>query len=135
MRPKPFAILVLRALSTFLALDLAFRFFDFDRVYRRWVRGKRPGTLDANVGRGQAQRTWQAVERATMLYYRRREDCLPKALTLFSLLNRQGIPVDLCFGVRKFPFEAHSWVESYGEPLDHDPARVRALTVIHRTAG
>jgi hypothetical protein len=69
-----------------------------------------------------------------MFYYRRRKDCLPKALTTFYLLRRQGIPAEICFGVRKFPFAAHTWVEALGEHLDDDPSRLRHFTVIHRAA-
>jgi Transglutaminase-like superfamily len=69
-----------------------------------------------------------------MFYYRRQKDCLPKALTTFHLLRRQGIPADLCFGVKKFPFSAHTWVEAFGESLDDDPLRLQHYTVIHRVA-
>jgi len=127
--------LTLRALSTFLVLDVGFRLLGFDKVYRFIVR-RRPGSAlwAPEEGRLRAQRTFEAVQGATMFYYRRRKDCLPKALTTFHLLRRQGIPADLCFGVRKFPFAAHTWVESFGEPLDDNPARVRQFTIIHRAA-
>jgi hypothetical protein len=42
----------------------------------------------------------------------------------------------LCFGVRKYPFTAHSWVETHGDPLDDDPGRRAGYTASHRvTAG
>jgi hypothetical protein len=127
--------LALRAFSTFLALDLGFRLWGFERVYR-FVSRRSPGSSGwaAAEGKEQAQRTFQAVQRATMFYYRRRKDCLPKALTTFYLLRRQGIPAEICFGVRKFPFAAHTWVEALGEHLDDDPSRLRHFTVIHRAA-
>lgn len=127
--------LILRALFTFVLLDVGFRRRGFDRVLQRVLR-RRPGSADwlPDEGLQQAQHTFRAVQNATMLYYRRREDCLPKALTTFHLLRRQGIPAELCFAVKKFPFTAHSWVEAYGHPLDDEPARLRAYTVIHRVA-
>jgi hypothetical protein len=128
-------VLSLRAFSTFLILDVGFRLMGFDRVYNALVRRKRRAAdWPPDAGREQAQRTFQAVQNATMFYYRRRQDCLPKALTTFHLLRRQGLPADICFGVRKFPFAAHTWVESFGEPLDDNPARLRQFTVIHRVA-
>lgn len=127
--------LPLRALSTFLVLDVSFRMLGFDRVYR-WIvrRAPRPADWSEDRGRLEARRTFRAVQTATRFYYRRRKDCLPKALTTFHLLRRQGLAAEICFGVRKFPFAAHSWVESFGELLDDDPPRVRQFTVIHRVS-
>jgi hypothetical protein len=129
-------VLTLRALSTFLVLDAAFRMMGFDRVYRFIARMRRR-SIDwpTEKGKARAHETFQAVQTATMFYYRRRKDCLPKALTTFHLLRRQGIPAEICFGVRKFPFAAHTWVEACGEFLDDNPARLQHFTVIHRMAG
>lgn len=55
-----------------------------------------------------------------------RAKCLPKSLTLWWLLRRQGIESQLCFGARKNArrMEAHAWVEFEGTPLN-DSADVR----------
>ncbi len=128
--------LILKALLTFVILDLAFHILGLDRLLRfiLWLRAGTHPQLGGD-GRQEAQRTFAAVQDATMLYYRRREDCLPKALTTFHLLRRQGIPAELCFAVKKYPFTAHAWVETYGEPLDDEPSRLRRYIVIHRVAG
>jgi len=127
--------LTLRAFSTFLFLDIGFGMMGFDRMYKLVAkRSPRPVDLTPEEGRLLAQQTFQAVQTATMFYYRRRKDCLPKALTTFYLLRRQGIPAQICFGVRKFPFAAHTWVEAFGEFLDDDPSRLPHFTVIHRAA-
>jgi hypothetical protein len=127
--------LTLRALTTFMVLDVAFRLLGFGRVYslllRRLPRSAGRAPTDAKQ---QAKRTFQAVQAATMFYFRRRKDCLPKALTTFHLLRRQGIRAELCFGVKKYPFSAHTWVEAFGESLDDDPPRLQHYTVIHRVA-
>jgi len=119
-----------------VALDVGFRVLGFDRVFRFLLRRRaRPDVLPQPEGTRRARLTFRAVQNATMLYYRGRDDCLPKALTTFYLLRRQGIPVEICFAVKKFPFAAHSWVEAYGEPLDDTPSRLRQYTVIHRVGG
>ena len=128
--------LTVAALATFVLLDLGFRWLGFDRVLQLVLRRRRPAAAwPVAEGRAQVRRTFEAVQRATMLYYRRRRDCLPTALATFTLLRRQGIPAELCFGVKKFPFAAHTWVEAWGEWLDDDPGRLRHYVVIHRIAG
>jgi hypothetical protein len=125
--------LAFRALATFVLLDIGFRLLGFDRVYRL-IQGRpwHPAQWPSDQGGRQAEITFQAVQNATMFYYRRRKDCLPKALTTFHLLRQQGIPAQLCFGVKKFPFAAHTWVESCGVVLDDDPPRLVHYTVIQR---
>jgi len=125
--------LAFRAFATFLLLDISFRLLGFERVYRLLqCRYHRPAQWTADQVRQQAETTFRAVQNATVFYYRRRKDCLPKALTTFHLLRRQGIPAELCFGVKKFPFAAHAWVESCGVILDDDPPRLGHYTVIQR---
>jgi Transglutaminase-like superfamily len=128
-------ILTVRAFSMFLILDMGFRLMGFQRIYQLVAhRARRPVDWNPLEAKVQAQKTFQAVQAATMFYYRRRKDCLPKALTTFHLLRRQGISAQICFGVRKFPFAAHTWVEAFGELLDDDPSRLPHFTVIHRAA-
>jgi hypothetical protein len=45
--------------------------------------------------------------------------CLPRALTLLSMLGRRGIPARLRIGVRRAEsgIAAHAWVEHGGAPL------------------
>jgi hypothetical protein len=127
--------LTVRAFTTFVFLDLGFRLLGLDRTLALVLRGgARPANRSPAESRRQATRTFAAVRDATLLYYRRRKDCLPKALTTAHLLRRQGIAAEICFGVKKFPFAAHSWVEAGGEQLDDDPPRLRHYTVIHRIA-
>lgn len=48
--------------------------------------------------------------------------CLARALTLWWLLQREGISTTVCFGTRKVrrELEAHAWVEYLGQPLTVD---------------
>ena len=49
-----------------------------------------------------------------------RPTCLGESLTLWYLLQKQGVPAALRIGVRKVSekFEAHAWVESAGAALN-----------------
>ena len=52
-----------------------------------------------------------------------RANCLPRSLTLWSLLRSQGMDSDFCLGVKKNSrtIEAHAWVEYHGTPLNEGP--------------
>ena len=65
-------------------------------------------------------RTIEAVRTATRYYYRRRRDCLPRALTACLLLWRGGVPATLQIGVKRYPFGAHAWVECDGQTVIGD---------------
>jgi hypothetical protein len=84
------------------------------------------GTEPAGAGRApepedmaRARRTARLVDVACR-YGGHRASCLPRSLTLRSLLARQGIAGDLRIGVRRREgrLEAHAWVECRGVPLD-----------------
>ena len=40
-----------------------------------------------------------------------KRDCLHRSLALATALRRQRIAAEICFGVTKFPFLAHVWVQ------------------------
>jgi hypothetical protein len=60
------------------------------------------------------------------------EKDLPRSLVLACALRRQRVPVELCFGVRKFPFLAHAWVELDGRSINTCPATLRQIAIIAR---
>ena len=123
----------IRAFFVFVFLDLGFRLVGFDHMTRFLTRRRpRSDCWQPEAGKKRAQATFLGVQQATKFYYRHRKDCLPKALATFHLLRRQGIPACLVYGVRKFPFEAHAWVEAYGQILDDCPPRIAGYAVIHR---
>lgn len=112
--------MTVQAILVFFLLDCGFRLLGFSRVFSfidRWCRrsvGPRSlGTQRATVRKAQA-----AVRIAARYYCRWRLDCLPRAMTLYVLLRRRGIPATLSIGVKRFPFAAHAWVECLGEVLD-----------------
>lgn len=125
-----FKLLVLRAWLIFLRIDVGFRRHSFEHVLQ-WVSRE-----NLKISMGEALRKpedfFEAVKIATAFYYRKRRDCLPKALTTFYLLRRSGQDAELLIGARQFPFEAHAWVHCNGTVLDDFPGRVEDYTILHR---
>lgn len=55
--------------------------------------------------------------------------CLPRSLTLWTLLRRRGVPADLVIGVDpgKPGIGAHAWVNIAGVAVGEEPAHVASL--------
>ena len=45
------------------------------------------------------------------------DDCLVRSLSLYRFLREAGSRAEHVIGVRRFPFQAHAWVECAGEVL------------------
>jgi hypothetical protein len=60
------------------------------------------------------------------------EDCLARSIDLARALSQQGIESDVCFGVVRFPFLAHAWVEREGRVLSEPTSRVPRFTLLAR---
>ncbi len=115
--------MTIQALVVFVLLDVGLGLFGFPRVFGfldRWGQGA-ARCSSRMAQRRTMRRTVEAVRTATRYYYRRRLDCLPRALAIFVLLRRQGVPATLRIGVKRYPFGAHAWVECLGEVLDDLP--------------
>ena len=110
-----------QALFIFFALDLSILLFGFPCVYR-FVQSRKHRSREVGSSfRGRVvARTVEAVQTATRYYYRRRRDCLPRALAGFLLLRRAGVPATLHIGVKRYPFGAHAWVVCDGQTVIGD---------------
>lgn len=106
-------------------MRLALSSLGFRRVHgmlSRWVAALAVAALDEPAIRAaRAAATLRALERAAGCGPSR-PSCLPRSLTLWWLLRRQGLPAELRIGVRREGdrLEAHAWVEQDGVVLgDH----------------
>lgn len=111
--------MTVQAVLVFVVLDIGLRLLGFPRLFvlvDRWGQGRVDAAFPSEQRRA-VRSTLEAVRTATRYYYRRRLDCLPRALTIFILLRRQGVPATLRIGVKRYPFGAHAWVECRGEVL------------------
>ena len=79
--------------------------------------------------RGAARIAW-LVEIAARCC-RPRPTCLTKALVVFSLLKRRGLPAEVVLGVTKVrgPLEGHAWVQLGEGAVVGDPEPVRYTTL------
>lgn len=113
--------LTAQVLLIFFALDVGIFLLGFPRVYRFVHSRRRVSRAVGSPARGRVvARTVDAVRTATRYYYRRRRDCLPRALTACLLLWRGGVPATLHIGVKRYPFGAHAWVECDGQTVIGD---------------
>lgn len=113
------------ALLALTGIRLALASLGFRRVHgllSRWVAASAPGAQRPPALRAaQAAATLRALDRAAGCGPSR-PSCLPRSLTLWWLLRRQGMPAELRIGVRREGdrLEAHAWVEQDGVVLgDH----------------
>lgn len=116
-------LLTAKILAFFVGLDIAFRLLGYERV-RSWIMrrsGARPRLPEDHAMDSLVTRTYRAVVTATAFYYRKRKDCLPRALAIYHFLRTQGAPVVFRLGVKKYPFSAHAWVEYRGQVIDISP--------------
>jgi hypothetical protein len=92
-----------------------------------------PGATDRLAADEEAARVAQTVRmvRAAARYAFGRCTCLERSLTLWSLLQRQGISSNLRYGARKTAgqLEAHAWIDYNGSALDEgdEPAKRYAV--------
>ena len=111
--------MIVQAILVFLVLDVGFCVLGFPRVFllvNRLAR-RAADVAPLEVQRRKARRTVEIVRTATRYYYRRRLDCLPRALAIYVLLRLRRVPATLHIGVKRYPFGAHAWVECLGEVL------------------
>jgi Transglutaminase-like superfamily len=129
--------LVVCALWYMLLIDWRLTFTDFHSAHK-WVVAtaahqwrRQPPSPDA------AARTIREIRRAIQIaskfYYRSRKHCLPSAMLAYFLMKKRGLPVDLCLGVKKYPFRAHAWVEHDGQLVFTSPADIKKYTVIMKS--
>ena len=122
-------LIAIKAYLLFILIDVGFSVYGFGKVFSFFTKTGKKGAQKAPQPEDNEIiiAICKAVKTATAFYYRPRKDCLPKALTMYYLLRRQGVPVKFCLGVKKYPFSAHSWVEYQGEIIDDREAKAYVL--------
>jgi hypothetical protein len=120
--------LTLRALGCLIAAELRLDVRGFAVAYGA---ARLATTRATGVSAVPLATALSAFARAEHLVISKRglRDCLPRTLALFVFLHRCGFRVAHRIGVKRYPFDAHAWVEdvSAGVLLDA-PERTRAFT-------
>jgi hypothetical protein len=102
------------------ATAFGLRVLGFTRM-RKIFAGAAPVANAGDRADGDADRAarTERLVRVAARYCLWRPSCLPRSLTLWRLLRRQGIETELRIGVRKqfSRLDAHAWVEHHGAPL------------------
>lgn len=107
-----------RVAATLLAVTLMLRLAGLPRTLR-WVEAEQtrrtisPRDLPCPLRAKLAMKTrWAAA------WLPLRVACLEQSLTILAILKRAGVDSSLRLGVHPYPFSAHAWVESGGEPVN-----------------
>lgn len=80
----------------------------------RWAEGARAGPESTAFEPLLARFT---AREALIPHRRGTEDCLPRSFALYRYLRAHGVAAEFSIGVKRFPFQAHAWVEVAGQPL------------------
>ena len=118
-------ILFSRAWLLLLWVELGLRKFSYARV-SQWFTPKQPrqSSRESEDPTRQIKRIWQLVDMASRNHILT-ITCLRRSLVAQRLLNQQGIPVELRFGVKKDSgrIQAHAWLEYQGQVIG-DPEQL-----------
>ena len=124
--------LTIEALLLPIAIPLGFHLFGVPRTQawvRRWalVRKRRSTPSNATIDIRMACRAQRRVARATGF----RGPCLVRSLTLWAMLLRRGLEVNLRVGFRKRAgkIEGHAWVEHGEVPINEAESETRTFVV------
>jgi hypothetical protein len=125
-------VLIFQALLLPLAVQLGFRTTGVSNTQarlRNWARGK--ATTGLPVPPESVIRLARRAQGVTRRLIGSNGTCLQRSLTLWAILTRRGVAVDLRVGFRRQAgaIEGHAWVEYQGEPINEAPEVVDTYTV------
>ncbi|MEW9702283.1 lasso peptide biosynthesis B2 protein [Paenibacillus sp. SI8] len=68
-------------------------------------------------------------------WYPRKADCIQKSFLGFKILRKKySLPVEIVIGIRKFPFEAHAWLQINEKNVFCDDENTKKYNIILRTS-
>lgn len=127
--------MLVQAFLTLPLIALGLVWPGFRRLHACLARWPRPASAEPSAGQWPTAQVAARMVRIAARYSLIRLNCLPRSLTLWWLLRRQGIAVDLRIGVtpKEGRLEAHAWVELQGLPLDDQDDVYERFAPFHET--
>lgn len=116
------------------AIVVLLKLTGYQRLHRLGERAVAPRPLPADAD-ARIDRTVRMVD-LTIARLPIPSACLSQSLTLWLLLRAQGVPSEVCIGVRPggAPLDAHAWVEHEGRPLNETESVVSSYAALRRGA-
>lgn len=114
-------------------LDFQIQRKGFDEVFRRYIKKY---TIEGSKEIFTEENSEEILEWFILLdqvccWYPRKADCIHKTLIGYKILqSKYGIPVNMVIGIKKFPLEAHAWIQYQGHNLFEEMENLDSLKVI-----
>lgn len=107
-----------------LIVRMGLLLFGFGKVYR-FIAGVKPRNREILRNADERINKVCYTVKAASRYQFVQSQCLEQSFVLYYLLKREGVNVNLCIGVSKWPFASHAWVEIQGEIINTPPCSLR----------
>lgn len=101
-----------------ILFDLELSYLGFNNVFSRYSRkySIKAKTKNQQLLQNQVEEIKFIFDMLDIVctWYPRKADCIHKTFLGYKILRKKfSMPVDMVIGIRKFPFEAHAWLQCY----------------------
>lgn len=116
-----------------ISLDFQIRRKGFDEVFRSYISKY---TIDGSKETLTEDNSDEILEWFNLLdqvccWYPNKADCIHKTLIGYKILqSKYGLPVNMVIGIKKFPIEAHAWIQYQGRNLFEEMENIDSLKII-----
>lgn len=116
-----------------ISLDFQIRRKGFDKVLRDYINrytiyGSKETLTKEN---SEEILEWFNLLDKVCCWYPRKADCIHKTLIGYKILqSKYGLPVNMVIAIKKFPLEAHAWIQYQGYNLFEEMENIYLLKII-----
>ncbi|AXR15602.1 hypothetical protein COC60_14180 [Bacillus thuringiensis] len=108
----------------------------FNNTFKRYAY-KHLNIRDIKWDKESIEKTKSEIERifhildVVCVWYPRKADCIHKTLLGYKIIRKNfAIPVEMVIGIKKFPFEAHAWLQCNGDNFFDDQEETSRYNII-----
>jgi Transglutaminase-like superfamily len=123
-------------LTQLVVFDLELTIKGFTKTFRRYSKTYKNTKL-VHLDESNHKEIFKDIEQlfstldVVCTWYPKKADCIHKTFLGYKIIRkRYSIPVEMVVGVRKFPFEAHAWLQCYGKNFFNDSQETDKYKVI-----